>query len=263
MNALGFCSLSALDRPLAAVAEAAAGAGLDGVEVTARAPHLNPDAGPAAARAALRAVRDAGLNVLAYGSYLGTAEHMDPALAAREVALAAALDTPLLRVWAESEALEPVVALLRSACDAAARHGIHVVVERHRGSWAETPERIARLFAAVERPNLALNYQVLDFLRPEEADSQAKDAAGLVPRARYFHLKNYRLGPEPDVRLVHGGSLAGGALDYTAILGSALGAGYAGPLTIEFLSFEAGSLEDKLAADVAFVRRVLAARDAG
>jgi hypothetical protein len=39
--------------------------------------------------------------------------------------------------------------------------------------------------------------------------------------------------------------------------GAALRAGYAGPLTIEFLSFDPGSLEEKLVADAAFVRRVL------
>ena len=36
------------------------------------------------------------------------------------------------------------------------------------GSWADTPERVERLLAAVARPNLALNYQTLDFL-PESA----------------------------------------------------------------------------------------------
>ena len=54
-----------------------------------------------------------------------------------------------------------------------------------------------------------------------------------------------------------GGSLAGGVLDYRAILAAAFAAGYAGPLTIEFLSFEPLPLEQKLAADVAFLRSVL------
>jgi hypothetical protein len=35
-----------------------------------------------------------------------------------------------------------------------------------------------------------------------------------------------------------GGSLAAGVLDYRAILTAAFAAGYTGPLTIEFLSFE-------------------------
>jgi hypothetical protein len=55
-----------------------------------------------------------------------------------------------------------------------------------------------------------------------------------------------------------GASLAAGVLDYRAILGAAFAAGYAGPLTIEFLSFEPKPVEEKLAADVAWLRGVLA-----
>jgi sugar phosphate isomerase/epimerase len=55
-----------------------------------------------------------------------------------------------------------------------------------------------------------------------------------------------------------GASLAAGVLDYRAILAAAFAAGYAGPLTIEFLSFEPKPVEEKLAADVAWLREVLA-----
>jgi sugar phosphate isomerase/epimerase len=128
------------------------------------------------------------------------------------------------------------------------------------GSFADTPERIAKLFAAVDRENLALNYQVLDFLPPEAAEHQADDARRLAGDARYFHLKNYRPNPQQGGPLAPGGSLAGGVLDYRAILSAALDAGYAGPLVIEFVSWEDKPLEDKLAADVAFVRELLAER---
>jgi 3-dehydroshikimate dehydratase len=261
---LAFCSISALDRPLAAAAALAASAGLEGLEVTARPPHLDPEAPREALRAAGRAVRDAGVAVVAYGSYLGRPDAHGEAAAQREVAAAEALGAPLLRAWADcvpgaaEGGFATVVATLRAACDAAARHGIDVVVERHLGSFADTPERIDRLFAAVGRENLALNYQVLDLLPQRLAAAQPEDARRLVPRARYFHLKNTRpaadgLGPMPP-----GASLAGGVLDYRAILAAAFEAGYAGPLTIEFLSFEPRPVEEKLAEDVAFLRRVLA-----
>jgi sugar phosphate isomerase/epimerase len=55
-----------------------------------------------------------------------------------------------------------------------------------------------------------------------------------------------------------GGSLAGGVLDYRAILRAAFDAGYRGPLTIEFLSFEPKPVEEKLAADAAWLHGVLA-----
>jgi len=266
---LAFCSISALDRPVEAAAELAAEAGLAGLEVTARPPHLDPEAGASAARQVGQRVRARGVEVVAYGSYLGRPGRATPEFARQEVELAAALETPLLRVWAEPmqarpDDVRPVVEWLRVACDAAAAVGVTVVAERHFGSLADTPERIEALLSAVARENFALNYQVLDFLPPREVDAQPEDADRLIRHARYFHLKNYRPNPnDPDGPLAPGGSLEGGVLDYEAILHAALRAGYDGPLTFEFLSFEPVALNEKLAADVAFVRRVLAAFESG
>jgi sugar phosphate isomerase/epimerase len=266
---LALCSISALDRPVGAAAELAAEAGLDGLEVTARPPHLDPDAGASAARQVGEHVRANGVEVVAYGSYLGRPGRATPALAQQEVEVAAALETPLLRVWAEPmkgdpNDMRPVVAWLRVACDAAAEVGVTVVAERHFGSLADTSDRIDALFSAVERDNFALNYQVLDFLPPSEVEAQPADTGLLIHRARYFHLKNYRPNPnDPAGPLAPGGSLEGGVLDYEAILHTALDAGYDGPLTFEFLSFEPIPVDEKLAADVAFVRRVLEAFRSG
>jgi sugar phosphate isomerase/epimerase len=264
---LALCSISALDRPLAAAAALAAAHGLDGLEVTARPPHLDPGAPDDAIRAAGEEVRAAGVAPLAYGSYLGQGgrpEGLGAAVAAREAHVAALLGAPLLRVWAdcvpgaEDGGFAAVVATLQAACDAAADAGVTVVVERHIASFADTPERIDRLFAAVERPNLALNYQVLDLLPQRLATEQPDDARRLVPHARYFHLKNTRPAADGAGPMPPGGSLAGGVLDYRAILGAAFAAGYSGPLTIEFLSFEPRPVEEKLAAEVAWLRGVLA-----
>ena len=260
---LAFCSISALDRPLAAAAALAASVGLDGLEVTARAPHLDPEAPLAATRAAGDGVRAAGVPVVAYGSYLGREGPRTAARAVREVAVARALGAPRLRVWAEPEpgaagdGFPGAVAMLRAACDAAAADGIDVVVERHAGSFADTPARIERLLAAVDRPNFALNYQVLDFLPAAEVALQPADARRLVPCARYFHLKNYRAPEPPGGPLRPGGSLAAGAIDVRALLEAAVGAGYGGPFAIEFLSFEPLPVEEKLRRDADFVRAAL------
>jgi sugar phosphate isomerase/epimerase len=262
---LGFCSISALDRPLAAAAELAAGLGLDGLEVTAHRPHLDPDEGVGAAQAAGRVVRAAGIDVIAYGSYLGRFGQVTAAHAEREAELAAALEAPLLRVWAEPLSdgqleMGPTVALMQHACDAARRHGITVVIERHLGSFADTAARIAALLAAIDRPNVALNYQVLDFLPPDAVVRQAADAAELIRHARYFHLKNYQWNPDGQSAVLPGGSLADGILDYRAILAAAIGGGYRSPFAIEFLAADERPVEDKLAADVRFVRALLDAR---
>ena len=262
MSVLGLCSISALDRPLGAAAELAAAAGFDALEVTARPPHLDPEAGIATARAQGRLVRAAGVDVVAYGSYLGRLEQNEARHAVREVALAAALETSLLRVWAEPLGpdptdLEPTLAWLIPACDAAASEGITVVVERHLGSFADTPERIGELFDRVDRANLALNYQVLDALPQDRIAEQAADCAELAGRAAYFHLKNYR-APDDGGPLQPGGSLEEGVLDYRAILTAAHDAGYEGPMTLEFLSWDPIPTEEKLARDMAYLRKVSA-----
>jgi sugar phosphate isomerase/epimerase len=271
---LGFCSISAMDRPLEAVAALAVANGLDGIEATARPPHVDPEAPLDVHRATARAVRDAGARVLAYGSYLGRAEvggaeAIDRAAAERAVRIAEALGAPLLRVWAEpipdapEDGHDLVSALLRAACDAAAPAGIDVVVERHIGSFADTPERIERLLAAVDRPNFALNYQVLDLLPQSLAAAQADDARRLVPLARYYHLKNVQPAQDGRGPMPPGAPLGSGVLDYRAILAAAFEAGYAGPLTIEFLSWEKKPVEEKLATDAAWLRGVLAELEQG
>jgi sugar phosphate isomerase/epimerase len=259
---LAFCSISALDRPIEAAAALAAECGVDGLEVTAQAPHLDPEQGPEAARQIARAVRGTGLDIVAYGSYLGRFGQITRAHAQREAAIAAALETPRLRVWAEpipdgNTDPAPSVTLIRAACDAAAPHGITVVVERHLGSFADTHERIAQLFRCIDRPNVALNYQVLDFLPVDAVPQQAADAAELVPLARYFHLKNYQPNPDGQGPLFPGGSLRHGVLDYAAILRAAVGAGYEGPVTIEFLAADERPIAEKLRDDVRFVREIL------
>jgi sugar phosphate isomerase/epimerase len=262
-NRLAFCSISALDRSIEAAIAVAVGAGLDAIEVTGQTPHLDPAAGPEAARAVGRAVRAAGAEVICYGSYLGRFGLVERHHAEREAAIAAALETRLLRVWAEPVAegsydVAPAIELMRAACDAGAPAGITVVIERHLGSFADSPDNIERLLRDIDRPNLALNYQVLDFLPRSEAANQPADAARLVPLARYFHLKNYEPNPSfEDGPLFPGGSLGGGVLDYRAILTAALDAGYSGPFTIEFLAADPRPVEEKLAEDVAFVRSIL------
>jgi sugar phosphate isomerase/epimerase len=263
---LGFCSISALDRPLEAVAALAVANGLDGIEATARPPHVDPAAPFGAHRAAARAVREAGACVLAYGSYLGRPEVAagDARAPEQAVRIAEALGAPLLRVWAEpvagaaDDGFGEIVALLQRACDAGADAGVEVVVERHAGSFADTPERCERLLAAIGRSNCALNYQVLDLLPQSLAAAQPDDARRLVPHARYFHLKNTRPAADGAGPMPPGGTLAGGVFDYRAILAAARDAGYVDPLTIEFLSFEPKPVEAKLAADAAWLREAVA-----
>jgi sugar phosphate isomerase/epimerase len=259
---VALCSICAMDRSLADATALAARCGADGIEVTARAPHLDAAASLAEVRDAGERVRDSGLEVTAYGSYLSYTGPGFEADAVCEVERAATLGTRLLRVWAghpegADGSREEVVAMLRAAGDAAAAEGIEVVVERHGGTLADSADRSEALLDAVDRRNVTLNYQPLDGLTVKEISDQPADARRLVPRSRYFHVKNYRANPVDGGPLVLAGDLEEGVLDYRAILAAAVGAGYRGPYGIEFVAFDARPLEDKIAAGIAWLRRTL------
>lgn len=262
---LGLCSICLRDRYLRDVALLAASVGLDGIEVTARRPHVERDAGIEGGRAAAGEVRAAGIEVLAYGSYLGQPPLVSSSDVAREVAMTEALGTDLLRVWAaplpeSPDDVTPVVALMRETAAAAEDAGITIVIERHAGSFADTVERVERLLVAIDRPNVALNYQPLDSLSEAEAEAakQHQDCARLIGRSRYFHVKNYYPSADGSGSVRPFASIADGVLDYRAILRAAAAGGYDGPLAIEFLALDDRSAEEKLAQDVGFLQGVIA-----
>ncbi|NNL65032.1 MAG: sugar phosphate isomerase/epimerase [Myxococcales bacterium] len=264
MPMIAFCSISAMDRSLADAVALAARCGADGIEVTARAPHLETSADLPEVRAAGDRIRSSGLEVTAYGSYLSYGGDDFEADVRREVARSEALGTERLRVWAghaggtvREENRDDVVRMLRLAGKLAADVGIDVVVERHRGTFADTADRTEALLDAVGCDNVALNYQVLDGLPRGEAEQQPDDARRLIPRSRYFHVKNYRENQPASGPLLLGGDLEHGVLDYRAILAAAVGAGYRGPYGIEFLAFDQRPLEGKLASGIAWLRGLL------
>jgi sugar phosphate isomerase/epimerase len=259
---VALCSICAMDRSLADATALAARCGADGIEVTARAPHLDAAASLDEVRHAGERVRSSGLEVTAYGSYLSYHGPGYEADVAREVERAAALGTRLLRVWAghpdgADGSRDDVVAMLRAAGEAAAARGIEVVIERHGGTLADAAGRVEALLDAVDRENVRLNYQVLDGLPAAEADAQPDEARRLAPRSSYFHVKNYRANPVPGGPLVLGGDLETGVLDYGPIFRAAVEAGYRGPYGIEFVAFDPRPLEGKIADGIAWLRRAL------
>lgn len=264
MPTIAFCSISAMDRSLADAAALAARCGADGLEITARAPHLETSADLAEVRSAGERVRACGLEVTAYGSYLSYGGDDFEDQVRREVARSEALETKRLRVWAghaggtvREENRADVVRMLQAAGKFAAETGIDVVVERHGGTFADTVARSEALLDAVACENVVLNYQVLDGLPRAEAANQPDDARRLIPRSRYFHVKNYRENRPASGALLLGGDLEHGVLDYRDILAAAVEAGYRGPYGIEFLAFDQRPLEGKLASGIAWLRGLL------
>lgn len=263
MASIGFCTISALDRPLEAALRVARESLADGVEVSARPPHVEDTTDLSAFRDTRAAARDHGLEILAYGSYLSCPGSDDLSSVRRDVERAAALGAPRLRVWAAhpggsaDENLGDVVAFLQSCARVAGDAGQEVVVERHAGSFADSAQRTLRLLEAVDRPNCSLNYQVLDGLSVERAGHVVEDALALVPWATYVHVKNY-VAPSAEVGVLElGGDLRDGAIDYRALVAAIVEADYAGPYTIEFVAADARPLEEKLTRDVAYLRALV------
>jgi sugar phosphate isomerase/epimerase len=259
MNKLGLCSIALLDMPIQDVARLAAETGLDGIEVTARKPHLDRAEGTDAAQGLGDEIRGLGLDVLAYGSYYGAQGRYSDADAALDVELTAALSAPLLRVWAEPAGdggPNAVVEGIRRIARLAAEREITVVIERHSGSFADTQGRVAALLDAIGETNVALNYQPLDFQPVKAYERLADDAKRLLPLSRYVHLKNYRLPDTKGANTVPWASLEDGSIDYRPVL-AALAESYDGPISIEFLATDSRPAAARLAADVRFVRDVL------
>lgn len=258
---LGLATIVGLSHPLEEVLDVAAAVGLEGVEITGRVPHLRPRASSIEVESVRRAVERRGLEVLAFGSYVGFEGNFGRGDVGDAVAVARDLGAPTIRVWAESPTRQPdergfdeVVSLLRYCCDEAASHGVNVVVERHANSFADSVSNVERLLSMVGRGNFSLNYQPLDRLPSDAAPTVPDDAARLATHATYLHLKNYRA---ESSRLELGAPLASGALDYRAVLRAAIDAGYAGPLVLEFTSDdESVSLEARVGADFEFLRQM-------
>ena len=230
---LGFCSISAMDRPL--VGGGGARRSRTGSTASRRRrapPHVDPAAPlEIASRDGARRRRDGRARSSPTARTSGA-----PTSAARprprqkppraKLRIAEALGAPLLRVWAEPLARRARAAASprsRRCCARPAtrrrRAGIDVVVERHIGSFADTPERIERLFAS-RRPS-ELRAQ-LPGARPAAAGARRRAAGRRAPAGSARAL----LPPEERAarrrrrraRCRRAASLAGGVLDYRAIL---------------------------------------------
>ncbi len=257
-NRLGLCSLALLDRPLEDVLRIAAAAGFDGIELTARLPHFDSRAGVDAAAEIARQVRDAQLDLIAYGSYLGHAPLLESRHVEREVAVAAALGARLMRVWAGGEDFQRTATLLRQAADAAAVHGIEVVVERHAGSFADTEARVVSLLDAVARDECSLNYQPLDDMFERDAAALPGECARLIGRSAYMHAKNYRASASPEGRVRPFAPIDDGVVDWAGVIAAARAQGYGGPISLEFHGSAAEDAEAAVARAGAYLRSCLA-----
>lgn len=166
-----------------------------------------PQGDLAAAREVRRMTEDAGLAVLAYGSYFRCrpGEAFEPVLAS-----AMALGAPLIRIWAgergsdqADDAYRAGVAEQARACAAlAAQHGIAVAFEFHGNTLTDTLDSTQTLLAAT--PGLRTLWQP-----PHDMD-EAQRLSGLralLPWLANVHVFHWRMPDRARLPLADGEAL--------------------------------------------------------
>ena len=136
--------------------------------------------------------RDAGLAISAYGSYY-RAGHDADLQAETVVASAHALGAPLVRIWAgklgsaeaDADYWRRVADDCRKISTLAADQGMKVVLEWHRNTLTDTADAAARLFFAVDHPNLSTYWQPR--LKTAVAENLV-DLATALPRLAGVHV---------------------------------------------------------------------------
>lgn len=188
----GLCSITfrslAADDVLALVVRA----GAEGIEWGADG-HVPPGGGPGVEALATRC-RDAGVEVVSYGSYLGAGPADGDETGAVEEVLdsAQALGAPMVRIWTEfgvtaaSPETDRSRVLDRTAvfADAIAGRGLLAALEFHPGTLTENAASANRVLAALDRSSLRTHWQPDPALAATDA---VAELALVAPRLAHLH----------------------------------------------------------------------------
>jgi 3-dehydroshikimate dehydratase len=256
----GLCSITLRQLSVGDVVDLCIRAGVAGVEWGADV-HVPPGDADAARDTRSRC-RDAGIEVVSYGSYFGMQDR-DPGAARRDTALvldtAEALGAPMVRIWTEL-GVEPGApaddrARVRDRTAAfaatAATRGLVVALEFHPGCLTHTAASALALLDDIDAPNLLTHWQPDPVLAPAAAHSELRS---VLPRLA--HLHTFSWGPDGiDER--H--ALADGEALWRPVLEDAAVARLPEPLRARFALCEYVRDDDpeQLVTDVATLRRWL------
>jgi 3-dehydroshikimate dehydratase len=246
---IGLCSIAFRERLLEYSLDLACEAGLDGVEIWGREPHISEEYDANRVAAARKMVADRGLEVAVFGSYLRLGSVSTESMTLRDVLqIATGLDVSLVRVWASDvgsdeadDALwKRTVEECRDAACAAQKMGLQLAVEMHTNTIADTTTSARRLVEDVARENFGLNYQPL----PSLNDDALKRLKRVQPYVLHFHAQNFAaLNGDPEK--MERASLAEGVIDYVPLVSLLREDGYDGYVAVEF---SPSNVEDKRAA---------------
>lgn len=191
----GLVSITFRDLPPAQIVDLVAQAGLDGIEWGGdiHAPHGDV----ATAREVAQLTRDAGLQVLAYGSYYRVCENDDLPFE-NVIASAQALDAPLVRIWAgkgefaqmTDDYRRRVARETQQLADRAADAGLTLAFEYHRKTLTETADSARQLLELVDRPNVMTLWQPHPQLTVEQNDAALRMMLPWLTNLHVFSWKS-------------------------------------------------------------------------
>ena len=275
------------DRSADEVIDIAGRLGFGGIEWFCMPQHLPADTSPARARELAARTRDAGHATVCLSTYVGGFADVDDAEAARQLealdrylALADTFDCPVLRVWPDTMGkkiledptdaqIERAATWLARCTDRAAASGRTIGLEMHLALSADVAI-LDRLFAQVDRPNLAAIYDPGNICLaklPHGADVVRRLGSRIV----HVQLKDVsrsrptpaHLAGEPTVR--YGGDFdllfGEGELDLPPILAALDEVGYQGWFSVECHALPRPNLDSAAIAahDLAYIRSALRA----
>lgn len=249
---IAMCTIAFKDRPFEDVLELAVNAGFDGVEPWGKPDHM-PGAYDARENGRIaRAIRERGLEVSQYGSYINPVSDGFEREMAEGLDTAVDLGTDTIRVWAGScgsddatdEDWQKAISGFRRFADRAADRGVSLVLEMHVGYLCDTARGSLRLIEGVDRPNFLLNFQPM---HTDDASRVIAVARQVAPHVATVHAQNYS-APGRNTRSL----ISEGYVDYRAVVRELSAAGFDGYLEVEFV--RDNDPEDALMADAAFLR---------
>ncbi len=270
-NRIGVCTVAFKEQSIDDIADLAAAAGADGLEIWGQPPHVAYPLDPDQCRLIRGAVTSRGLEICALGSYFRPG--MNPSFAGvspdadNQVKLAELLGTRVIRVWAGSGNYDDtsqddrasICKSIASFADVALKSGMSVVLERHNSSLTNSWISPATVLEMIGRRNVYLNYQVPHPIPPAELAAGAiEDYRRYLRVSAHSHLQNYRGtpgDPQNPVRCF----LDEGAADYSQIGHAVAASGYEGYFMVEFLPDDLQGLStiEALKRDIDYLRSCL------
>jgi sugar phosphate isomerase/epimerase len=151
---------------------------------------------------------------------------------------------------------ERAVALVRELADAAARHGVRVVLYPHKGFFVATADDALRILEQVQRPNVGLTINLCHELAAGNADRMGDLAKICAPHLELVSINGAdRSGGWNE--LIR--PLDEGAFDVAAFLRQLDQAGYRGPIGLQCYNLK-GDPEALLRRSIAAWRKLTAQR---